>query len=392
MQIRRLNPEDFLPMQNNMNIAFRFDRTETPVDHNDEYLNAYGAFTDEGQMTSSVIANPYHCTYWEHTVGMCGIGGVATFPEYRREGHMRQLLPFVLNAAYDRGDVLSSLFPFSHPFYRKFGFECCGPIQQCEVGTYAFQKLPWIGRVRQYLPGEDISEIKQIYSAFQKTHNFLCDRDDGYWQYRLNKDPYITHHHTYLWYDENDIPQAYCLLKHEDDKNYTVLDWAYTSPAALRGLFGFFRVLEPSGEKMRFKLPMDADLFCLIPEPYDINIQYKNCGMLRVLNAAEALRLYPWSAAVSQLAIKVTDDTVARNNHTFVVSHHEGETIVAIDDAATPDLDCSIQALSQLLLGAATLPVLLANRTDIRFTGRPELLETLQTAFLTNPMFLIENF
>lgn len=389
MQLRRLNPEDFLPMQNNMNIAFRFDRTETPVDHNNEYLNAYGAFTDEGTLTSSVIANPYRCTYWGQTVGMCGVGGVATLPEYRREGHMRQLLPFMLNAAYDRGDVLSSLFPFSHPFYRKFGFECCGPIQQCEVGTYAFQKLPWLGRIRQYQPGEDFAEIKAIYGAFQQNHNFLCNREDGYWQYLLNKDPYITHQHTYLWYDESDIPQAYCVLRHEDDKNYTVQDWAYTSPAALRGLFGFFRVLEPSGDKIRFKLPMDADLFCLIPEPYDVNIQYKNCGMLRVLNVAEALRLYPWNCAVIRLTIQVTDDTVARNSHTFVVASVDGETTVTTDDSAAPELACSIQALSQLLLGAATLRTLQSNRTDIHLlTDRPELLD----AFPTNPMFLIENF
>lgn len=389
MQLRRLNPEDFLPMQDNMNIAFRFDRTETPVDHHNEYLNAYGAFTDNGVMTSSVIANPYRCTYWETAVGMCGIGGVATLPEYRREGHMRQLLPFVLNAAYDRGDVLSSLFPFSHPFYRKFGFECCGPIQQCEVELHAFQKMPWLGRMRQYLPGEDFAEIRQIYAAFQKNHNFLCDRDDGYWQHRLNKDPYITHQHTYLWYDENDQPQAYCILMHEENKDYTVLDWAYASPAALRGLFGFFHVLEPSGEKICFKLPMDADLFCLIPEPYDINIQYKNCGMLRVLNAGEALRMYPWQSALGQLTIRVKDETVSRNSHTYHVACHDGATAVAIDDEASPDLECSIQALSQLLLGAATLPALLANRTDIHLlTDRPELLD----AFSTNPMFLIENF
>lgn len=387
MELRRLNPEEFLTMQNNMNIAFRFDRTEEPVDHNNEYLNTYAAFTDEGKLTSSVIANAYRCTYWAHTVGMCGVGGVATFPEYRREGHMRKLLPFVLNAAYDRGDVLSSLFPFSHPFYRKFGFECCGPIQQCEVGLHAFQKMPWKGNVRQYLPGEDFTEIKQIYAAFQKNHNFLCDRDDGHWQYRLNKDPYVTHQHTYLWYDESSTPQAYCILRHEDDKNYTVLDWAYTSPAALRGLFGFFRVLEPSGENIRFKLPMDADLFCLLPEPYDVNIHYKNCGMLRVVNVEKALSLYPWK--VPAISVRVTDEVIDRNTHTFCVCCENGETVVTIDDAAQPDLECSIQALSQLLLGAATLPALLDNREDIHLlSDRMDLLD----AFCVNPMFLIENF
>lgn len=388
MQLRRLNPEDFLPMQDNMNIAFRFDRTETPLDHWGSYKNAYGAFTDEGILTSSVIANPYRCSYWGHTVGMCGVGGVATLPQYRREGHMRKLIPFVLQAAYQRGDVLSSLFPFSHPFYRKFGFECCGTVQMCEVGTHAFGKMPWIGRIRHVLPGEDLTELKQIYQVFQKKHNFLCDRDDGYWQRRFGKDPYMTHHHVYLWYDQDDTPKAYCLLNHGEDKNYTVLDWAYTEPADLRGLFGFFRVLEPSGENIRFKLPMDANIFCLLPEPYDVNVTMKNLGMLRIINVEEALKLYPWKASVGSIAIRVTDGDIPENNHTFRVECGNGVSVAA-DDAAAPDLECSIQSLSQLLLGAAPLSVLLDNREDIRLlTHRPELPD----AFPTNPMFLVEDF
>ena len=144
MKLRKITPDEFITMQNNMNIAFRFERTETPVDSNNESDFCYGAYTDDGIMTSSVIANPYKCCYWGQDVGMCGVGGVATFPEYRREGHMRHLLPFVLKAAYDRGDVLSSLFPFSHPFYRKFGFECGHPVQYMDFGMEAF-KLAFVG-------------------------------------------------------------------------------------------------------------------------------------------------------------------------------------------------------------------------------------------------------
>ena len=62
---------------------------------------------------------------------------------------------------------------------------------------------------------------------------------------------------------------------------------------------------------------------------------------------------------------------------------------MTVDDAAQPDLECSIQALSQLLLGASELPRLLANREDIVLrTDRPDLLK----AFPTNPMFLVEDF
>ena len=390
MKLRKITPEEFITMQNNMNIAFRFERNGVPEDTHNESDFTYGAFTDENVMTSSVIANPYRCTYWGHNVGMCGVGGVATFPEYRREGHMRHLLPFVLKAAYDRGDVLSSLFPFSHPFYRKFGFECGYPVQYLNFGMPAFRDIPFTGKVKQYLPGGDLSEIKAIYAAFQKQHNFLCDRDDAYWNRRLGKDPYVTHHHTYIWYDDAGKPRAYCLLNHTQDggaRNYTVMDWAVDSPSAMRGLFGFFRLLTPSGENISFKLPADVNPFCLFPEPYDITVNTRNCGMVRVVNAAEALRLHPWAADLPSFAVRVKDDSLAENSHTFRVTPG-AETTVTIDDDAAPDLDVSIQALSVVLTGVMDLPTALANRVDITFSGSPALL----AAFPANPGFLVEDF
>lgn len=391
MKLRRLNPEDFLPMQNNMNIAFRFDRQETPVDTNNEVEHSYGAFTDDGKMTSSVISTPYRCSYWGHVVGMSGIGGVATFPEYRREGHMRHLLPFVLKASYDKGDVLSSLFPFSHIFYRKFGYETGAPIQFCEFGMEAFKGFPYIGSVKQFMPGDDKTDIQAIYAAFQKNHNFLVDRDDGYWKHRLDKDPYVTHHHTYVWYDETGAAQAYCLFEHAQDgdkKIYSILDWAYTSPKALHGLFGFFKLLTPSGESIRFKLPADANLFAIFQEPYDISVNVRNCGMFRVINAAEALRLHPWPADLTGFTVRVHDTILPENDHTYRVDC-SGQTTVTIDDSAEADLELSIQALSQLLPGAMDLPTLLSCRQDIQL-HRPS--DTLLKAFPTNPCFLIENF
>ncbi|MBE5780162.1 MAG: GNAT family N-acetyltransferase [Clostridiales bacterium] len=391
MKLRKITPDEFITMQNNMNIAFRFERTETPVDSNNESDFCYGAYTDDGIMTSSVIANPYKCCYWGQDVGMCGVGGVATFPEYRREGHMRHLLPFVLKAAYDRGDVLSSLFPFSHPFYRKFGFECGHPVQYMDFGMEAFKDIPYVGSVKQFLPGGDFSEIKAIYARFQKKHNFLCQRSDAYWQHRFGKDPYVTHHHTYIWYDENAQARAYCLLDHlqsDDSKSYSVLDWAFDDVSALRGLFGFFRLLTPSAERMSFKLPADVNPFSLFPEPYDISVSTKNCGMVRIINAAEALRLHPWPAALGGFSVRVHDSNLADNDHTYRVSC-SSEAHVTLDDDSQPDLEVSIQALSVLLTGVMDLPAAIANRADVQL-HRPS--DALLAAFPANAGFLVENF
>ena len=125
MQMRRLNPEEFLAMQNNMNIAFRFDRTEEPVDHGNEYLNTYAAFAEDGTLTSSVIANRYRCTFWGQMVGMCGVGGVATLPEYRGRGCCRALLNRSIVDARDLGYPIISLQAsvFGEPIYASIGME-----------------------------------------------------------------------------------------------------------------------------------------------------------------------------------------------------------------------------------------------------------------------------
>ena len=51
------------------------------------------------------------------------ISGVATSPEYRRCGCVRQMLNKLFEMAPERGWEVSFLHPFSFSYYRKFGYE-----------------------------------------------------------------------------------------------------------------------------------------------------------------------------------------------------------------------------------------------------------------------------
>ncbi len=52
---------------------------------------------------------------------MGGVAGVATYPEYRRSGYVKELLQHSLQTMKKDGYTVSMLHPFAVSFYRKYG-------------------------------------------------------------------------------------------------------------------------------------------------------------------------------------------------------------------------------------------------------------------------------
>ena len=124
MEYRKIRADELKASGRIMAQAFHaqhFHEAENESGHDHEYH--YGAFTDEGKMMATLCAPPHSVNYFGKYVPMAAVGGVASLPEYRRGGHMRKLMTAMLRDAKDRGDKLAGLYPFSHEFYRKFGFE-----------------------------------------------------------------------------------------------------------------------------------------------------------------------------------------------------------------------------------------------------------------------------
>lgn len=388
MICRPITAEEYIQAEQVMNIAFRFHWDKPPVnDTGDKHRNLYGAFEGE-KMTSAIYANAYTCVYFGQDVGMLGVGGVSTLPEYRREGHIRHLLTHVLQACYRRGDVLSSLYPFSHPFYRKFGFENGQFMNKLFLETDVLRQFPATGRVRQYMPGESTDAIRQIYDAFIANRNFAVRRGDWEWN-ALKKDPYLTHVHTYLWYSEEGRAEAYFTLHHEDNggKRYVLRDWAFLNARAMRGVLGFLGLLAPGGDKTEIWLPGDVNPFLMFQEPYAVRVEHTSRGMIRVLNVEKALQLHPFEEGTA-FTLQVKDEQIPENNATFSLQHKGGETLVCKTDAA-PDAVFSIQAFSLLCCGVSSLEELLFNREDVDVKKNRDVL---QRAFIANHNYLREDF
>lgn len=78
---------------------------------------------DEDQIAAKLHLIPLEISFGDQIYSMGGIAGVATYPQYRRNGYVRAMLKHVLEKMREDGHVVSMLHPFSVPFYRKFGWE-----------------------------------------------------------------------------------------------------------------------------------------------------------------------------------------------------------------------------------------------------------------------------
>ena len=83
----------------------------------------WGAFHEDGTLMAQIINNRFISNLDGTRVRNGGIGAVSTLPEYRMEGGVKEIFRALLPYAYADGEVISTLYPFSHSFYRKFGYE-----------------------------------------------------------------------------------------------------------------------------------------------------------------------------------------------------------------------------------------------------------------------------
>ena len=108
----------------------------------------WGAFDDDGTLMAHIINNQFISNLDGTQVRNGGIGAVSTLPEYRMEGGVKEIFKVLLPHAYADGEVISTLYPFSHAFYRKFGYETVCWRNQYEFAPGVLKGYAFTGKSR----------------------------------------------------------------------------------------------------------------------------------------------------------------------------------------------------------------------------------------------------
>ncbi len=116
----------------------------------------------EGVPASNMQLMPHKISLRGREYPINYVSGVATLPEFRNRGLVRELFRFGFPEMEQRGEPISLLVPFNYPFYEKFGY------RQCYNKVFRYADVPPEGSVSPEITTELMENLDRIYRNAMK--------------------------------------------------------------------------------------------------------------------------------------------------------------------------------------------------------------------------------
>lgn len=292
-----------------------------------------------------------------------GIGGVATPPQHRRNGHIRTLATSALEEYREAGVSLVALWPFDTGFYHHLGWGVANkyttyeiPPEQLAFGRGAD------GAVRRLSP-DDWERLRPVEVADGEGTHLSLRRSETWWRERtLGEWPGDTAPYIYGYERDGEL-QGYVLYtvsSGDDGRELDVRKLAHIDTEAYHALLGFLSDHDSQVESITLRRAAETELLDLVENPGRVGCTVNSGPMVRLTDVRAGLEQYPWPDGFEQqFTLGVTDPLLDRNDGLFDVTVAAGEsTVEPLDKAARrspADVTTNVATLSQLYLGAYTL-------------------------------------
>ncbi|MDR1837440.1 MAG: GNAT family N-acetyltransferase [Treponema sp.] len=400
-EIRRLENEDLLQFFKIHTIVYNmrndYSKEENhkidPLGHPARW--AWGSFENK-KLLAGMYEIDFLMNFDGHSVKMSGIGGVGTLPEARKGGHIRRVFERLLPEAYEKGVIFSSLAPFSHDFYRKFGYEIACARNNISISTGDLSEIKPYGQFIHILPGDETSSLAEVHSVYIANVNHGIHRDywpdDRAWKCFTRDDPYTTGSYLYLWKDETGRARSYIKYKdvtEDGDHNMSVTELAFIDKKGLYGALGLVGSLSAQFENFKWSMPTFIDPCDFIGDAWSVEMSLDPNNMTRVVNVKAALELMRRPLDEGKYVIEVEDENIKANNGKYLVEFGHGGYRVT-NTSKEADINCGIRVLSQLVTGYRSLEnALYSRQDDLEVNGNHE---TLNRVFTLRPQHITESF
>ncbi len=355
--------------------------------------NCMGAFID-GYLASCLQIPPYSLYINGSSYDVPYVVGVVTAPEYRNRGIMKSLIKKTIEEIHSRNQYISILMPFDTFFYRPYGWELCYSQLSYEIpirilksygsreGT--FKKSDW---------EKDISSLDKIYRAYLKNHNGYVLRSEKNWEILL-KDLYYYGGYTSLLQDDAGEPLGYIqyLLKGE---KLIVKEIAYTNQWAKKAIFGFIYSHYSQVTHVQWPAPTNDTAFLFLrdtikPLPTNtVTLRPFMCSRIVDVSKVFEYSCYPEAVNVS-FSMKIEDTYAPWNNTNFHVVIKDGKATAIEDTNLAIDLECSINTLTQLFMGALDMNE--AMDSELVVLNTPSKFGELSNVFVKKDNFINEYY
>jgi len=318
---------------------------------------------------------------------MGGVAGVACVVDQRGRGHVGRLLREMLSTMHESGQVLSGLYPFSYPYYRRYGWEWVGEKRRCIV------PLAEVPSFRDYEAemvdvAEALPSIKECYARFTRRYRGMTDREapnPNWWKGLEDRDGRRTFVFTYRNPADGRI-DGYMSFRFGDSDTGQVGDFFANTPEAYRALLSTLHYYGTQLKKATWTAPVDDFLRSYVC-CHDLEVAAVPLFMGRIVDVAGALGALP-SGVDGKAVIAVDDPHCEWNAGTFAVET-SGARVSVARTSSEAGIRLSIQALSQAFWGHPSLAQLRrAGHVDVVDEGQ----FTVLTSILPSAVCYLQDF
>ena len=364
IEIRHLKPDELEASRWLGKYAFGMwtDDEMKPEDY--EWVNpnhTLAAFVD-GQLAAKVVTQPFEQVIRGVVKPMGGVAGVASYPEFRRRGLIRQLIHAFFVKMRADGQSISALYPFRENFYERYGYVTTNnnlsvkvetkslahhiPLMRQDNETWSYERK----RARDY----KLEWLAQVRKMGVIHHGFVFytpeSTPDGLWK-RAAKDQHL------LAVKQNGTLAAaarFLSKGYMDSGELTVREMYWQSPEARDRLLAYLASHADAVPVTWLPVPYGTNFHNWINTP-TVQIEAKIGFVVlmgRVVDVVGALADLPVPVN-RELVIEVGDKQCQWNNGRYLLRGENGR-LSAIPTDRLADINMTIEGLSALIYG--TLP------------------------------------
>lgn len=310
-----------------------------------ELHQVYGIF-EEKTLVSKLHIIPYEIFFDDQKWKMGGIAGVATYPEFRRKGHVKELLRHALQVMNKDGYTVSVLHPFSVPFYRKYGWELLSnQLKSTLFKSDLIQQEETPGTIKRYSDTTKYDDLNTVYEAFASQHAGMLVRPPDLWT-RVYEGYQVA-----VYFNTLSQPTGYLMYEIEDD-NLKVKDFVPLNNEARRGLWNYICQHDSMIKQVEMITTEREPLFYSLHNP-SIKSELIPYGMVRIVSAEAFLKQYPfcWDQVSEEITLQLEDTFAPWNNQTFLLKNRSVSVLTPSNISQANTIKLDINALSTVLFG-----------------------------------------
>lgn len=360
MIVRKTLPEENDAINRLFSVAFQTSPDKGPADADNARILHWGAFSDEGELMSSLSLTSYQIRFDGQASPMAGVGAVQTLPPCRRRGGVAACFAAALPALYAEGVHFAYLYPFSTAFYRRFGFESCVMKIGCTVDLAQLRLPPEEGSFRLAVKEKPLAEaIRAVDQVWERRWNMevLHGEEDYDWLAKL--DPFTKQEYLYVCFDAAGRAIAYTAfrpVREPDGRDLVCSRFRFADREGYYALLGVFKSLAADHRFAKFALPSDPALPYLMSE-WSLgaaSFRLEPAGLVRVINAREVLTRAAYRGS-GELRLQIRDALIAENDGVFSLRFADGHAVSVKRTEEKPDAVLDIRAFSAMIAGVCDL-------------------------------------